>query len=122
MREMTATEFFDYFDFSIYKSINCDGDICYKLKDNQYANLGDIESDEFVSIEWAVNRLDMYYNDYIIRDLEDLRPEIELRGNYENIYNTIKDIEDNYLEYHKTLLYYILNPNKIIDNVEFERY
>ena len=43
----------------------------YYLKDLQDGNLGDIESDRFHSAATIVDRLDMYIDDYYIRDLCD---------------------------------------------------
>lgn len=120
---MSATDFFDSFDFTIYKSTDEDGDPCYKLRDNQGANLGDIEDDTFSSISDAVDRLDIYYEDYIINDLSEIAPELSglHSGNYEDVFNKIKDMDKtadgHSLRGHKALLYYILHPEQLKDDV-----
>lgn len=120
---MSATDFFDSFDFTIYKSTDEDGDPCYKLRDKQGANLGDIEDDTFQSISDAVNRLDMYYEDYIINDLSEIAPELSglHSGNYEDVFNKIKDMDKtadgHSVRGHKALLYYILHPEQLKDDV-----
>lgn len=43
----------------------------YGLVDLQGANLADIESDRFQTVEQIIDRLDAYINDYYLDDLED---------------------------------------------------
>lgn len=50
-------------DFTIYKNDNG----CYQLLDNQGANLGDIESEEFETIDSIVDRL---WDSYIADTME----------------------------------------------------
>lgn len=115
--KMNLAEFLDYFDFS-YEKIQNDfedpendeeGEV-YVLIDNQHANLGGIENERFSTIPAIIDRLDIYYNDYIYRDLEE---EFDLEGTTEELFKQLEKIEDKRQEWHYSLLYYILNPNEL---------
>ena len=43
----------------------------FSLEDQQCANLGDIEDDRFASASEILDRMDIYIQDYLIRDIED---------------------------------------------------
>ena len=43
----------------------------FSLEDRQCANLGDIEDDRFASASEILDRMDIYIQDYLIRDIED---------------------------------------------------
>ena len=43
----------------------------FSLEDRQCANLGDIEDDHFASASEILDRMDIYIQDYLIRDIED---------------------------------------------------
>lgn len=118
--EMNLAEFLDYFDFS-YKKIkndfvdpeNDDEGEVYALIDNQHANLGGIEEERFSTIEAIVDRLDIYYNDYIYRDLEE---EFDLDGTAEELFKALEEINDDRQAGHYSFLYYIINPTKLKEN------
>lgn len=54
------------FDFEI-KTIKDNGETIYKLVDVQEANLGDIESEEFETLDGIIYRLENYWDDYNIK-------------------------------------------------------
>lgn len=128
-----ATEFFGNFDFGIYKTKDSEGDECYKLKDWQGANLGNIEDDE-LDLIGAVDRLEIYYNDYIIEPLDFYLKEHldneKYKGvhymlycdSYENILKELIELNDEKLYGDMLYLYYICNPDKLIDDVEANDY
>lgn len=130
--KLTASEFFDSFDFTIYKTQNEDGEEVYKLRDNQGANLGDIEDDE-LDLVGAVDRLDpMYYDDYILRPLEEETYELsQTDSKYDNLYSLlhhnhsyeeildelVKLNDEENLNAYITLIYYIVHPDELVDDV-----
>lgn len=59
-------------DFELLVGTNEDGDLVLKLHDVQGANLGGIEAEEFNDFDEVIDRLDMYFYDYIVSDLEEL--------------------------------------------------
>ena len=67
----TYEELFDEFlaltEFRLLK--HKDG--TFSLEDRQCANLGDIEDDRFASASEILDRMDIYIQDYLIRDIED---------------------------------------------------
>lgn len=66
--KMTVTEFLNNFDFDyeVAQSEEELGEPCWKLIDLQDAYLGSIGTDEFFDIEGIVDRLDIYYDDYLM--------------------------------------------------------
>lgn len=66
------SEFLELIGFDLIKTTDEDNDVVWKLKDAQYGNLGDIEDDEFYNAEDILGRLDMYVEDYLISDLEEI--------------------------------------------------
>lgn len=119
--EMNLAEFLDYFDFN-YEKIqndfkdpeNTDEGTVYILIDNQKANLGGIENERFSNIAGIVDRLDIYYVDYIYRDLEE---EFNMFGTAEELYEQLGKLDDKHQEGHYSLLYYILNPEELKETV-----
>ena len=117
IQKMNLAEFLDYFDFS-YEKIqndfkdpeNDDEGEVYTLIDNQHVNLGDIENERFSTIPAIIDRLDIYYVDYIYRDLEE---EFGLFGTAEELFKQLEGIADECQEGHYSVLYYILNPEEL---------
>lgn len=72
---MTLQEFLQEFDFGYHLVENEEHKIVIKLDDMQGANLGGIEDEEFSCIDGVIERLDIYYQDYIFRDIDDLYPD-----------------------------------------------
>ena len=66
------------FELEIGKDEN--GDNVFKLVDNESANLGDIESDEFHDLATVIDRLEGYHNDYYYREFEEMRNPDVLSG------------------------------------------
>lgn len=64
---MKLREFLDTFDFSFY--LDPEG---YHLVDKQGVGLGGIETETFHSVPEIVDRLSVYYHDYIYEDLREL--------------------------------------------------
>lgn len=136
----TLREFVGEFDFDVYKTKDVDGDVVYRLIDLQKANLGGIESDEFADIESITDRLDIYYQDYFLSDIEFILDDIGLRvdnkdildkwytlSSYEDMYQYLIDIQKKYcqgdycpqdLSWSVECLYYIIHPNELADDVE----
>ena len=102
---MTVTEFLNEFDFDyeVEQSKEFDGS-CYKLVDLQGAYLGDIGDDEFFDIETMVDRLDIYYDDYL------------MLGEWVADWNdALKDISENDpRDWRIPYIYYILHADKLI--------
>ena len=65
--EKLFNEFLDLTEFRLLK--HKDG--TFSLEDQQCANLGDIEDDRFASASEILDRMDIYIQDYLIRDIED---------------------------------------------------
>ena len=65
--EKLFNEFLDLTEFRLLK--HKDG--TFSLEDRQCANLGDIEDDRFASASEILDRMDIYIQDYLIRDIED---------------------------------------------------
>ena len=65
--EKLFNEFLDLTEFRLLK--HKDG--TFSLEDQQCANLGDIEDDRFTSASEILDRMDIYIQDYLIRDIED---------------------------------------------------
>ncbi len=61
-------EFLDLIEFTLVKH---QGDNAWSLWDRQGVNLGDIDQDRFDSASQIIDRLDIYINDYLYRDLEE---------------------------------------------------
>lgn len=59
----------------------------YQLIDTTGANLGNIESEVFYSMEGIADRLDIYYNDYIFKSISDKT----LSGHPDNLYSGEED-------------------------------
>ena len=65
--EKLFNEFLDLTEFRLLKH----KDRTFSLEDRQCANLGDIEDDRFASASEILDRMDIYIQDYLIRDIED---------------------------------------------------
>ncbi|MCI8548375.1 MAG: hypothetical protein HFJ38_05750 [Bacilli bacterium] len=59
------------YEFELMIDINKDTESIFRLIDMQKVNLGNIEQEEFYSLEDIINKLDIYHNDYIYKPLED---------------------------------------------------
>ena len=59
-------------DFKLIKQPEVEGIQYYSLEDLQGANLGKIEKDRFDNTAAMLDRLDIYYNDYILDDLNEI--------------------------------------------------
>ncbi len=69
--EKMFLDFLDMTEFYLYKEFDENGEMYYRLKDGQYANLGDIQSDRFYSAASILDRMEIYEYDYIIEDLQE---------------------------------------------------
>ena len=65
--EKLFDEFLNLTEFRLLKH----NDGTFSLEDQQCANLGDIEDDRFASASEILDRMDIYIQDYLIRDIED---------------------------------------------------
>lgn len=78
--EKLFDEFLDLTEFTLIKHQNnynraTDEYGHWSLIDNQGANLGNIEGDRFEGVNQILERMDVYINDYIITDIEELAEE-----------------------------------------------
>lgn len=64
-------EFLDMTEFYLRKRIDEKDNECFSLVDGQRADLGDIESEKFYSASEILDRMEIYEDDYIIKDLEE---------------------------------------------------
>ena len=103
--KMTVTDFLNCFDFDYEVGSEVEsGEPCWKLIDLQDAYLGNIGEDEFDSVESIVDRLDIYYDDYLFDG--------EWIEDYEAEFNEI--VKDDPRDWRIPYLYYILHPNELI--------
>ena len=90
-------ELLDLIEFDLEKHDDADEDEKWSLIDKQGANLGDIEGDRFGDASGVLDRLDIYIEDYIIDDLDEILDKLDdvsTEGlntweDYLNWYNTI---------------------------------
>lgn len=123
----TIAEFAELFDFCLSTKMEEDGTPYYALVDRAGGNLNNIENEHFYSVEDVVLGLQMYYHDFIYRDLVD---EYGYTGeeNYETIEQWLNEKIDFLLTSHQTelnglkfqlrIVESILNP-EFIDEVPF---
>lgn len=60
-------------DFELKIDKDEDGDKVFKLVDDNSANWGDIESDEFYNLATVIDRLETYHDDYYFKEFEEKR-------------------------------------------------
>lgn len=60
-------------DFELKIDKDEDGDKVFKLVDDNSANWGDIESDEFYNLASVIDRLEAYHDDYYFKEFEEKR-------------------------------------------------
>lgn len=112
--KMTLREFLELFDFDYEIAKNKDGERVIKLIDLQRANLGNIEEEEFCNTLEVIDRLDIYYYDYLYTDICE---EYGYEG--EEYYPDILEFTKQNNLMHKEYVYYIVNPEELIVE-EFE--
>lgn len=116
--QMTLTEFLHYFDFD-YDIYEEDGETLIGLIDLQGANLGDIEQERYDLNEHGVNsiidRLDIYYRDYIFDDLREVLEEeqnVDTSGmEWKDLYHKVKELG---LDYDMDIMPYIFGDKELI--------
>ena len=93
----------------------------FSLEDRQCANLGDIEDDRFASASEILDRMDIYIQDYLIRDIEDALDEksIEIDCAWEE-YEKYRDVIPDY-KFDFDLLDMIINhPDRVdLNNCDY---
>ena len=109
--EKLFNEFLDLTEFRLLK--HKDG--TFSLEDRQCANLGDIEDDRFASASEILDRMDIYIQDYLIRDIEDALDEKSIEtdcvwGEYGNYRDVIPDYKFDF-----DLLDMIVNHSNEVD-------
>lgn len=110
---MNLKELLSYIEFDYYWETNKEGIRVIKLTDNQYANLGDIEDEEFTSVAEVIDRCEIYWNDYCITPLcEDMN--ISTNYTWTSIYDYAKKYygENEVDKY--TILGYLVNPSLVV--------
>ena len=60
-------------DFELEIDRDEDGNKVFKLVDDNSANLGDIESDEFYNLATVIDRLETYHDDYYFKEFKEKR-------------------------------------------------
>lgn len=60
-------------DFELEVNKDENGDKVFKLVDDNSANWGDIESDEFYNLASVIDRLEAYHDDYYFKEFEEKR-------------------------------------------------
>ena len=111
----TYEELFDEFlaltEFRLLK--HKDG--TFSLEDRQCANLGDIEDDRFASASEILDRMDIYIQDYLIRDIEDALDEKSIAIDCDwKEYGKYRDFLPDY-EFDFDLLDMIVNHSNEVD-------
>ncbi|SCW63894.1 hypothetical protein SAMN05660484_02205 [Eubacterium ruminantium] len=108
---MFLSEFLNEFDFCYETSRDREGSKVYQLIDNQGADLGGIEGEDFYSIEQIVDRLGIYYHDYIY---EDICEEFGYEGkeNYDEILEWLRENHPE-LKYFRELVECIVDYSNI---------
>lgn len=125
--QMTLTDFLNYFDFD-YCLYDNGKEKNIGLIDLQKANLGDIEGDRYEASEDGVksiiDRLDIYYEDYIFNGLEETLEQehnIDVSNmSWEDLYNKVQELD---LGYDMDIMPYIFGDKEIkldIDNKEIQ--
>lgn len=93
----------------------------FSLEDRQCANLGDIEDDRFTSASEILDRMDVYIQDYLIADIEDVLNEesIEIDCDWEE-YGKYRNLIPDY-KFDFDLLDMIINhPDKVdLNNCDY---
>lgn len=115
--EKLFDEFLDLTEFRLLK--HKDG--TFSLEDRQRASLGDIEDDRFASASEILDRMDIYIQDYLIRDIEEALDEKSIEidcawGEYEQYRDLIPDYKFDF-----DLLDMIINhPDKVdLNNCDY---
>ncbi len=75
-------EFLDMTEFSLQKRIDTDDVECYGVQDLQCANLAGIEQDFFYSASNVLERMEVYEEDYIVKDILECMEEIGAQCEY----------------------------------------
>lgn len=126
-KQMTLTDFLNYFDFD-YCLYDNGKEKNIGLIDLQKANLGDIEGDRYEASEDGVksiiDRLDIYYEDYIFNGLEETLEQehnIDVSNmSWKDLYNKVQELD---LGYDMDIMPYIFGDKEIkldIDNKEIQ--
>lgn len=121
-------ELLNEMDFDVYKDSNG----CYRLYDIQGANLGGIEEETFEDAGEIADRLNIYYEDYFFKDLEEkfesYKDELNLNNeqmpynmeDWINFYDKLKNSNPEIVEgleysisYFRTVVEVIDNPEKV---------
>lgn len=91
--EKLFDEFLNITEFRLLKHKNG----TFSLKDQQCANLGDIEDDRFETASEVLDRMDVYIQDYLIADIKDALDEksIEIDCDWEE-YGQYRDLLPDY--------------------------
>lgn len=108
---MRLSEFLNYFDFD-YKIV--DGQM--RFVDLQGANLGDIEEERWCLgehfFEGIVDRMHIYINDYILRDLEEELIDAGVENAWElNLADLVKEADARDIWYDKEIVAALLDPS-----------
>lgn len=115
---MTLTEFLSYFDFD-YCLYDNGEEIQIGLIDLQDANLGNICSERYSNdkdgVDDILDRLDIYYKDYIFDDLEEVLEEehdVDTSDmNWEDLYHKVQELG---LNYDMDIMPYIFGDKELI--------
>jgi len=111
---MSLGEFLNWFDFDYDFEYDEQGKKVYGLIDLQGAYLGGIGADRFKSVKEIVDRLDTYYLDYLVENIED-----DYEFEWETYEDILKWLNEN-VPTHYAIPYFacIVNPDLLYE----ERY
>ena len=111
---MDLTEFLNAFDFTYEISKDTENNKVYRLVDKQHANLGNIENEDFYNIGQIVARLDIYYHDYIYKDICEVSGHSGFED-YEAILDWLEKDKNTYCKYLLELVGCIVFPDNITE-------
>ena len=95
--EKLFDQFMELTEFGLIKHNDDNEDGIWSVRDYQGANLGDIESDRFNSAMQIFDRMEIYIEDYFLRDIDNLLAEKDIVTDFMVTY-------DDYLQNARELL------------------
>lgn len=93
-----------------------------KLIDQTGTNLGNIMDESFDTPADVIDRLELYYYDYLFREyVEDPRNEVEDSMTYEDVYNQMLNDAETRNKLDQNIFFGFFNEEKIIDDKKLEK-
>ena len=82
MDEQLFDQFMELIEFGLIKHNDNNNDGIWSVRDYQDANLGDIESDRFNNAMQIFDRMEIYIEDYFLRDIDNLLAEKNIETDF----------------------------------------